>query len=118
MERLFPPAQNQVVSLCGVCSAGCGAEVHLEEGRITRLTPIQNHPYSVLCTRGLKAPEIVRGAVEVNMGGGGPLGPLAWQQANANALTNFEHRDPISGFPVFKALLCEVKPRTAQVEPC
>ena len=40
-------------------SAGCGAEVHLEEGRITRLTPIQNHPYSVLCTRGLKAPEIV-----------------------------------------------------------
>lgn len=61
---------------------------------------------------------IVRGAVEVNMGGGGPLGPLAWQQANANALTNFEHRDPISGFPVFKALLCEVEPRTAQVEPC
>jgi hypothetical protein len=52
------------------------------------------------------------------MGGGGPLGPLAWQQANANALTNFEHRDPISGFPVFKALLCEVEPRTAQVEPC
>ena len=107
MERLFPPAQNQVVSLCGVCSAGCGAEVHLEEGRITRI-PL----YAYVSTN------IVRGAVEVNMGGGGPLGPLAWQQANANALTNFEHRDPISGFPVFKALLCEVKPRTAQVEPC
>ncbi|MFM7173983.1 MAG: molybdopterin dinucleotide binding domain-containing protein, partial [Caldilinea sp.] len=61
---------------------------------------------------------IVRGAVEVNMGGGGPLGPPAWQQANANALTDFEHRDPISGFPVFKALLCEVEPRTAQAEPC
>jgi hypothetical protein len=46
--------------------------------------------------------------VEVNMGGGGPLGPVAWRQANVNALTDFENRDPISGFPVYKALLCEV----------
>ncbi|MFN8492502.1 MAG: molybdopterin-dependent oxidoreductase [Caldilineaceae bacterium] len=52
--------------------------------------------------------DIVPGAVEVNMGGGGPLGPLAWQRANVNALTDFENRDPISGFPVYKALLCDV----------
>ena len=52
--------------------------------------------------------DIVRGAVEVNMGGGGALGPTVWQRANANALTDFENRDPISGFPVYKALLCEV----------
>ncbi|MCX6049184.1 MAG: molybdopterin-dependent oxidoreductase [Chloroflexi bacterium] len=52
--------------------------------------------------------DIVRGAVEVNMGGVGPLGPLIWQRANANALTDFENRDPISGFPVYKALLCDV----------
>lgn len=56
--------------------------------------------------------DIVRGAVEVNVGGGGPLGPRAWQEANANALTDFEHRDPISGFPVYKSLLCEVVKRT------
>ena len=55
--------------------------------------------------------DIVAGAVEVNMGGGGPLGPLVWQRANANALTDFENRDPISGFPVYKALLCEVVKR-------
>lgn len=55
--------------------------------------------------------DIVPGAVEVNMGGGGPLGPRAWRQANANALTDFEHRDPISGFPVYKALLCDVVKR-------
>ena len=54
-------------------------------------------------------PDIVAGAVEVNMGGGGPLGPVEWQRANANALTDFENRDPISGFPVYKALLCEVR---------
>lgn len=52
--------------------------------------------------------DIAPGAVEVNMGGGGPLGPKAWQEANANILTDFENRDPISGFPVYKALLCDV----------
>ena len=52
--------------------------------------------------------DIVPGVVEANMGGGGPLGPLAWQQANVNDLTDMENRDPISGFPVYKALLCDV----------
>jgi len=51
---------------------------------------------------------IVPGAVEVNMGGGGPIGPLAWQHGNVNELTDFDNRDPISGFPVYKALLCDV----------
>ena len=47
-------------------------------------------------------------ALEANMGGGGPLQPKAWREANVNQLTDPENRDPISGFPVFKALLCEV----------
>ena len=51
---------------------------------------------------------IVPGAVEANMGGGGPLGPKEWQQANVNTLTDPQNFDPISGFPVYKALLCEV----------
>ncbi|MFN8188608.1 MAG: molybdopterin-dependent oxidoreductase [Gaiellales bacterium] len=55
--------------------------------------------------------DIVRGAVEVNMGGGGPLGPAAWRIANVNELTDPDRYDPISGFPVFKALLCDVRPR-------
>ncbi len=52
--------------------------------------------------------DIVPGTVEVNMGGGGPLGPKAWREANVNALTDPDNRDPISGFPVYKALLCDV----------
>ncbi|MFQ5408348.1 MAG: molybdopterin-dependent oxidoreductase [Anaerolineales bacterium] len=52
--------------------------------------------------------DILPGVVEVNMGGGGPLGPPEWQCANVNELTDFENRDPISGFPVYKALLCDV----------
>jgi anaerobic selenocysteine-containing dehydrogenase len=54
--------------------------------------------------------DIVRGVIEANMGGGGPLGPRAWQRANVNDLTDDENFDPISGFPVFKALLCDVEP--------
>ena len=52
--------------------------------------------------------DIVKGAVEVNMGGGGPIGPIEWQQANVNDLTDDQNVDPLSGFPVYKALLCDV----------
>ncbi len=52
--------------------------------------------------------DIVRGAVDANMGGGGPLGPKSWHECNVNELTNLNHYDPISGFPIFKTLLCEV----------
>ncbi|MFQ5954276.1 MAG: molybdopterin-dependent oxidoreductase [Kiloniellales bacterium] len=52
--------------------------------------------------------DILPGVVEVNMGGGGPLGTEAWQRANVNELTDPRNCDPISGFPVYKALLCEV----------
>ncbi|MDP6567697.1 MAG: molybdopterin-dependent oxidoreductase [Alphaproteobacteria bacterium] len=52
--------------------------------------------------------DVVEGVVEANMGGGGPLGPMEWREANVNELTDMDNRDPISGFPVFKALLCDV----------
>ena len=52
--------------------------------------------------------DIVPGVIEVNMGGGGPLGPEAWQHANVNELTDPGNRDAVSGFPVYKALLAEV----------
>jgi anaerobic selenocysteine-containing dehydrogenase len=52
---------------------------------------------------------IIKGVIEANMGGGGPLQPQEWREANVNDLTDLENCDPISGFPVFKALLCEVE---------
>jgi len=52
---------------------------------------------------------IMKGVIEANMGGGGPLQPKDWKEANVNELTDLENRDPISGFPVFKALLCQVE---------
>ena len=52
---------------------------------------------------------VPRGVVEVNVGGGSPMQADAWREANANLLTDIDNRDPISGFPVFKALLCQVE---------
>lgn len=60
--------------------------------------------------------DIVEGVVEVNMGGGGPLGDAAWQAANVNILTDPANVDELSGFPVFKALLCDVVARPAAAE--
>lgn len=53
--------------------------------------------------------DIVRGSVDANMGGGGPIGSKTWQDCNINELTDLNKFDPISGFPVYKSLLCEVK---------
>jgi len=52
--------------------------------------------------------DIAKGCIECNMGGGGPIGPKAWQESNVNKLTDINNYDKISGFPVFKALLAEV----------
>ena len=55
--------------------------------------------------------DVMTGQVELNVGGGGPIQSEAWRNANANYLTDFDNRDPISGYPVYKALLCEVRRR-------
>ncbi len=52
--------------------------------------------------------DIASGSIECNMGGGGPVGPKAWQECNVNELTDINNYDEISGFPVYKALLADV----------
>lgn len=53
--------------------------------------------------------DIVRGSIDAAMGGGGPLGPEAWQECNVNELTDLGRFDPVSGFPVYKTLLCRIR---------
>ncbi|MFQ5670546.1 MAG: aminotransferase class V-fold PLP-dependent enzyme [Acidobacteriota bacterium] len=65
-------------------------------------------PRGTIRFRARTSEDIVRGAVECNMGGGTPVGPKAWRTANVNELTDNRNFDEISGFPVYKALLCEV----------
>jgi anaerobic selenocysteine-containing dehydrogenase len=53
--------------------------------------------------------KIMAGFVYAPVGGGGPQGTKEWQQANVNELTDHQQYDPISGFPVYKTLLCQIK---------
>jgi anaerobic selenocysteine-containing dehydrogenase len=52
---------------------------------------------------------IMEGFVYAPVGGGGPLGTEEWKNANVNVLTDDRQYDEISGFPVYKTLLCQVK---------
>lgn len=60
--------------------------------------------------------DLMPGCVDAQMGGGGPLGPEAWQSCNVNELTDLERFDPISGFPIYKTLLCQVSRAAEQSE--
>jgi cysteine desulfurase NifS len=53
--------------------------------------------------------DIAKGCIECMFGGGTPIGPRAWQEWNVNELTDISNYDSISGFPVYKALLCDVQ---------
>ena len=55
--------------------------------------------------------DVMTGQVELNVGGGNPIQAEEWREANANFVTDPDNRDSISGFPVYKALLCDVKRR-------
>lgn len=52
---------------------------------------------------------INKGDTELNIGGGQDSQYGLWKLANANYLTDILQYDQISGFPVFKDLICEVK---------
>jgi len=52
---------------------------------------------------------IMEGYVYAPVGGGGPQGTDTWKKANVNVLTDLKQFDPISGFPTYKTLMCQVK---------
>ncbi len=67
-------------------------------------------PRGSVLMRAKVSEDIMRGSVDADHAGGGPLGPRQWREANVNRLTDLDQFDPISGFPVYKCLLCEVEP--------
>ena len=74
--------------------SGDMVQVHTPRGRV---------PFRARVTN-----DIVKGAIECTFGGGTPVGPKPWQEWNVNELTDINNYDAISGFPVYKALLCDV----------
>ncbi|UCH50830.1 MAG: aminotransferase class V-fold PLP-dependent enzyme, partial [Chloroflexota bacterium] len=100
-------------------------ERDIESGDLVEVRTIRGSvPFRALVTA-----DIVKGTIECNMGGGTPVGPKAWQEWNVNELTDIKNYDAISGFPVYKSLLCDVvkiesatresrRAALKQVQPC
>jgi cysteine desulfurase NifS len=77
----------------------------IKSGDLVRvITPRGSIPFRARITN-----DITKGCIECMFGGGTPVGPKAWQEWNVNELTDINNYDSISGFPVYKALLCEVQ---------
>ncbi|UCD22648.1 MAG: cysteine desulfurase NifS, partial [Chloroflexota bacterium] len=77
----------------------------IQSGDLVRvITPRGSIPFRARVTN-----DIAKGCTECTFGGGTPVGPKAWQEWNVNELTDISNYDSISGFPVYKALLCEVQ---------
>ena len=77
----------------------------IQSGNLVRVTT----PRGSVLFRARVTDDIARGCVECMFGGGTPVGPKAWQEWNVNELTDMNNYDRISGFPVYKALLCDVQ---------
>lgn len=52
---------------------------------------------------------ILKGEVEVNVGGGSKNQDDFWKDSNTNILTDNNNVDKITGFPCFKTLLCNIE---------
>ena len=77
----------------------------IRSGDLVRVTTLRGSvPFRARVTA-----DITKGCVDCMFGGGTPVGPQAWQEWNVNELTDIDNYDRISGFPVYKALLCEVQ---------
>ena len=76
----------------------------IKDGELVRVRTLRGE----VSMRALVTDDIAQGTIDASMGGGGPVGPKAWQDCNINELTDLMRYDPISGFPVYKALLCDV----------
>src|SRR5208283_1290722 len=76
----------------------------IEDGDKVSITTLRGS----VCMRALVTDDIGRGFIEANHAGGSPVGPKAWQECNVNELTDLAQYDPISGFPAYKSLLCNV----------
>ncbi|UCG79141.1 MAG: IscS subfamily cysteine desulfurase [Nitrospirota bacterium] len=77
----------------------------IENGDLVRIKT----PRGSLTMRALVTDNIVKGAIDANHACGSPVGPDAWQKRNINSLTDMDQFDPISGFPVYKCLLCDIE---------
>jgi cysteine desulfurase NifS len=78
----------------------------IEDGQIVRIKTARG----AITMRAKVSDDIMQGAIDANHACGGAIGPSAWLRTNVNDLTDRSIYDPISGFPVYKSLLCDIEP--------
>ena len=79
---------NEVDGHCGICGAACAVRVHLEGGRIVRLSPRPDHPHGITCRRITRVEDIVYAPQRLlyPQRGSGPRGRrslarIGWEEA-------------------------------------
>ncbi len=80
-----------VPSTCRECYLGCGSLIHLEDGRVTRISGNPAHPHSrgAFCAKGINAPiaarehrdRILRPLRRAGDRGSGKFNPVSWDDA-------------------------------------
>ena len=48
-----------VKSICNMCDTRCGVDVYVENGKIVKVTGMEEHPHHMLCVKGYAIPELV-----------------------------------------------------------
>ncbi|MBS3732056.1 MAG: IscS subfamily cysteine desulfurase, partial [Desulfobacterales bacterium] len=80
------------------------AEREIQNGDRVRIAT----PRGAVSMRAIVTGDIAAGCIDANHACGSPVGPKVWRETNVNTLTDLDQYDPISGFPVYKSLLCEI----------
>ncbi len=117
-------------TICNMCSTHCGIDVHVEDGKIVGVTGMEEHPNHTLCIKAKAIPELVHSSERLTNPLKKVDGKFkeiswdeafdliaskliegihpemvsiqhAWNQANANLLTDDEARDLVSAFVSF-----------------
>ncbi|MFW5862512.1 MAG: IscS subfamily cysteine desulfurase [Spirochaetota bacterium] len=65
-------------------------------------------PRGSVVMRAIVTDDMAPGFIDANHACGSPVGPKEWRETNINDLTDLDNYDPVSGFPVYKSLLCQV----------
>lgn len=65
-------------------------------------------PRGAIAMRARVTDDIATGCVDANHACGSPVALGGWSETNVNTLTDLDQYDPISGFPVYKCLLCDI----------
>jgi predicted molibdopterin-dependent oxidoreductase YjgC len=108
------PAEDTGISIrktiCSICNpvSHCGIDAYIKDGRVIKVEGTLENPHNMgtLCAKA-NLTEIVPPGV-VSIAHGNPA-------ADVNLLIEPDNLDPISGFPGFKSLLCEVAKADAKI---